>query len=128
MRGRGAHFFAPLFLIGCFLFLSVNFAFSAPPASSAQKSSLEKLDVEITEVEELKDPYGAAIYTVKDLGTGKVLRLFVDPRHSLIQLGGKVVAAGDALGGSKATIIYQKVPDKDMPEVVFARVSSSYYS
>lgn len=119
--------FLILFLGGTLLVLNVPCVWAAPVAQ-VQKSSFSKLDAEIMEVEELKEPYGAAIYTVKDLVTGQTLRLFVDPHRSLIQIGGKLAAAGDALGGSKVTVIYCKLPNQDMPEVIFARVNSSFYS
>ena len=87
-----------------------------------------RLNGEIMEVEELKEPKGSAIYTVKDLASGKMLKLFADPYRSLIQMGGAQKSAADVMGGSKVTIIYRKSPDRDIPEIVFAKVTSSYYS
>lgn len=116
-----------LILSWCLCIFSICSALTAEPIA-AQGEELQKLNGEITEIEELNDPQGTAIYTVRDLSSGKTIRLFVDPHKSLIQMGGKSVAAGDALGGSKAIIIYQKSPGQEMPEVVFARVTSSYYS
>jgi len=93
-----------------------------PPASD-----FKTIEVEIMEVEELKEPLGGAIYTAKDLASGQTIRFFVDPYSSLIQSGGQAVSAGDVLGGSKATIIYRQSQKRDMPEIVFALVSGSYY-
>ena len=127
IRTRTRGFVTILFFISSLLFLNTHLAFSVKPAEQP-KGLFVRLDAEIMEVEELNEPRGSAIYTVKDLSSGKTLRLFVDPYRSLIQIGGKPKSAGDALGGSKATIIYQKLLDKDMPEVIFAQVTSSYYS
>ena len=90
-------------------------------------SDFKTIDVEIMEVEELKEPAGSAIYTAKDLISGRTLRFFVDPYVSLIQSGGQSVSAGDVTGGSKATIIYRESSERNMSEVVFAQVSGSYY-
>ena len=110
------------FLVLSFL-LHLNMVFADAPA---QNETFQKLNGEIIDIEELKDPPGSAVYTVRDLSSGKVVRLFVNPYRSLIQMGGKIVAAGDPLGGSKAVFMFQQVSDREMPEVVFARVSSNY--
>lgn len=94
---------------------------------SAQVSQFETVEVEIMEVEELKEPLGSAVFTVKDLASGQTLRFFADPYLSLIQSGNQTIAAGDVLGGSKATIIYQKSEKRDIPEIIFAQISGSYY-
>ena len=126
---RRVNFKVILLLIFCLaLAMSIHSAFADKPSVQHGKKPFVKLDAEISEVEESNEPYGAAIYTVKNLSSGETLRLFVHPYRSLIQIGGKPGSAGDALGGSKASIIYQESPDGDMPEVVFARITSSYYS
>jgi hypothetical protein len=94
---------------------------------NAQSSQFETIEAEIMEVEELKEPLGSVIFTVKDLVSGQTFRFFADPYLSLIQSGGETVAAGDVLGGSKATIIYRQSPERDIPEIIFAQISGSYY-
>ena len=96
--------------------------------TEAPKDELLKIEGEILEVEELKEPKGSAIYTVKDLATGKTLQLFADSYRSLIYMGGVSKPAGDILGGSKVTIIYRKSPDREMPEIAFAKVAGSHHS
>lgn len=98
-----------------------------PPLKSSS-GTFTKLDGEILEVEELKEPRGSAIFTIKDMASGKTLRLFADPHRSLIQIGGAPKPPADVLGGSKVRIIYRKSPGRDIPEIVFAKVASSYYS
>ncbi len=114
-----------LFLVSGFHFPA---AFAENETAKPKVGTLTKLECEVMEVEELKEPKGGAVYTVKDLSSGSTLRLFADPYRSLIQIGGIKKQAGDVLGGSKVTIIYQKSPDRDIPEIVFAKVTSSYYS
>ena len=103
---------------------SIGFAEEQVQKSSA---TLKKLQAEILEVEELREPKGGAIYTVKDLSSGRTLRLFADPHRTLIQMGTSTRSASDILGGTRATIIYRQSPGKDLPEIVFAKVTSSYY-
>ncbi|MBI4372235.1 MAG: hypothetical protein HY585_00740 [Candidatus Omnitrophica bacterium] len=117
-------------IVGYLLFalvLNPSFVFSEAVVEESSGSFI-KLEGEVLEVEELKDPKGAAVYTVKDLSTGNTIRLFADPYRSLIQMGDEVKSAGDVLGGSKVTFIYRKSPDQDTPEIIFAKVTSSYYA
>ena len=112
----------------CFgLFLNPSPSFSEEVVQESA-NTLIQLNGEVLEVEELRDPEGAAIYTVKDLVSGKTVRLFADPYRSLIQMGDEIKSAADVLGGSKVTFIYRQVPDQDLPEVIFAKVTSSYYA
>lgn len=116
---------AILFLI---FMLNLPVGFAEKETTKTTTSTFSKLVGEIMEVEELKEPKGGAIYTVKDLSSGSTLKLFADPYRSLIQMGGEKKQAGDVLGGSKVTIIYRKSNDRDIPEIIFAKVTSSYYS
>lgn len=88
-------------------------------------SSLLKLNGEVLEVEELKEPLGSAIYTVKDLSSGATVKLLADKNRSLVKIGGVTQSAGDVLGGSKVVIIYQKTANQNLPEIVFAKVTNS---
>lgn len=123
---RHAFFFLIVAIAGCFC--GSPFAFSEEATAEISSGKFFKLEGEIMEVEELREPRGAAIYTVKDLASGKTIKLFADPYRSLIQMGDEVKSAGDILGGSKATFIYRNTPDHDQPEVIFAKVTSSYYA
>lgn len=87
-----------------------------------------KLEGEILDTEELKEPLGAAVFTVKDFSSGRTFRLFADPYRSLIQLAGSTVSAGDVTSGGKATIIYRKDPKREIPEIIFAKISGTYYA
>ena len=96
---------------------------------SAQDSAnppLLQLKGEVLEVEELKEPLGSAIYTVKDLSSGATIKFLADKNRSLVKIGGVTKSTGDVLGGSKVTIIYQKSPTQNLPEIVFAKVTNSY--
>ncbi len=119
-----------IFLVVLFSVLGFNFstAFAEKKNATVPSGMLKKLEAEIMEAEELKEPKGSVIFTVKDLSSGATLRLFADPYTSLIQMGGSQKEVGDVLGGSKVTIIYRKSPDRDIPEIIFAKVTSSYYS
>lgn len=98
------------------------------PAFAEHNSNppLLQLKGEVLEVEELKEPLGSAIYTIKDLASGTTFKLLADRYRSLIKIGGETKSAGDILGGSKVTIIYQKLPGQSLPEIVFAKVTNSY--
>jgi len=112
-----------------FTFISnLPIVFAEKEGVKSAVGTFTKLEGEIMEVEELNKPKGSAIYTVKDLSSGSTLKLFVDPYRSLIQMGGTRKQAGDVLGGTKVTIIYRKSPDREIPEIIFAKVTSSYYS
>jgi hypothetical protein len=93
----------------------------------AEESKFKTIEAEILEVEELKEPLGSAILTAKDLTSGETIRLFADPSLSLFQSGDEKLDPGDVLGGSKATIIYRESSKRDLPEIIFATVSGSYY-
>ncbi len=95
-------------------------------SAQEKQTALAQLKGEVMDVEELKEPLGSAIYTVKDLATGKTVKLFVDPYRSLIKIGDSTKTVGDVMGGSKVTIIYQKSEKQPLPEVVFAKVTNSY--
>lgn len=103
--------------------------FAQPDESEqAPSEALMKLEGEIIEVEELKNPLGSAIYTVKDFSSGATIKLFADRYRALIQIGNETRLPGDVLGGSRATIIYQQSGDPEKPEIVFAKIASSYYA
>lgn len=113
--------------ISYLVFTSVSVFAEGQASPNIQTDHFETVEAEIMEVEELKEPAGSAIFTVKDLASGKTLRFFADPYLSLIQSGGKTISAGDVLGGSKAAIIYRQSPERDTPEIIFAKINSSYY-
>ena len=121
------YFSAGLMLIICFVFHPVPVSAEEKTPASPGVSDFKTIEAEIMEVEELKEPMGSAVYTVKDLASGQTLRFFVDPYASLIQSGGQSVLAGDVVGGSKATIIYRQSQERNMPEIIFAQISGSYY-
>ena len=117
-----------------FFIFSVTTSFLTRPVLAEENAGaeievahFETVQAEIMEVEELKEPPRSAIFMVKDLVSGKTLRFFADPYLSLIQSGGETIQAIDVLGGSKATIIYRKSEKRDIPEIVFAKISGSYY-
>jgi len=110
-------------------FLPTSFVFGEEKAEkSIPASTFKKLQGEILEVEELKDPQGAAIYTVRDLASGTTHQFFAHPYRTVIQMGGETTAVTDVSGGSKVTIIYRESSDRDIPEIVFAKVASAIYS
>ena len=121
------YFWAGLVVMTCFAFHPFPVFAEEKSSENTAASDFKTVEVEIMEVEELKEPLGSAVYTVKDLASGQTLRFFVDPHLSLIQSGGQAVSAGDVLGGSKATIIYRESAKRGMPEIIFALVSGSYY-
>ena len=111
----------------CFLLLIVVLSVHAGSVSAYESAQpLFKLNGEVLEVEELKEPLGSAIYTIKDLTSGTTVKLLADRYRSLIKIGDAAKPAGDILGGSKVTIIYQKSADQKLPEIVFAKVTNSY--
>ncbi len=87
---------------------------------------LLQLKGEVLEVEELKEPLGSAIYTIKDLSSGATIKFLADKSRSLVKIGDVIKSASDVLGGSKVTIIYQKSPTQNLPEIIFAKVTNSY--
>ena len=95
-------------------------------AETPGHSRLLHLKSEIMEVEELKEPLGSAIYTIKDISSGATVKLLADRYRSLVKIGGEIKSAGDVLGGSRVTVIYQISADQKMPEIVFAKVTTSY--
>lgn len=109
-----------IWLIGMALFGSISFA------EEVQVTALAQLKGEVLEVEELKEPLGSAIYTVKDLSSGATIKFLADKRRSLIKIGDEIKTAGDVLGGNKVTIIYQKTADTKIPEIIFAKVTNAY--
>ena len=118
-------------LIFSYFIFTALFSVQVASAESVKEANHEhllyrKLNAEIVDVEELKEPLGSALYTVKDLSSGKTIKLYADVHRSLIQMGESIKSAGDVLGGSKATIIYQDSKASSTPEVVFAKVASSY--
>lgn len=108
--------------------------FLIPEAICSEQSAeqfsqeLKKLEGEILEVEELKEPQGAAIYTVRDFASGTTRRFFAHPYRTAVQMGVETQQVTDVIGGSKATIIYRDSADRETPEIVFAKVASTYYS
>lgn len=96
--------------------------------AGGEREEFLKLEAEILEVEELKEPLGSAIYTVKDLSSGSTVRLYADRHRSLVHMGDAPMAAADILWGGRATIIYRNLGEGKLPEVVFAKVSNIYYS
>ncbi len=102
------------------------FVFAVTLSAEGNPNPLLQLKGEVLEVEELKEPLGSAIYTIKDLSTGATLKFLADRSRSLVKIGNDTKSAGDVLGGSKVTIIYQKTPAPNLPEIVFAKVTNSY--
>ena len=100
----------------------------AVPEKVNSGENLLRMEAQIVEVELLKDPLGSAVYTVKNLSSGETVRLYADRYRTLVQVGGSPKKVADILGGEKATIVYRRPANTaEMPEIVFARVSESYY-
>ena len=122
-----------IWVVGLVLFVCVTesggrFGFAADeqlPEKSGS-SNFSTIQGEILEVEELREPVGAAIYLVKDFASGQTIKLFADPYRALIRSGNETQTASSLLPGSKVTVIYQKSEERDIPEVVFVKVSGSY--
>ncbi len=98
-------------------------------ASDAPKHSgdLLILNAEIMTIESLRDPLGAAVYTVRDLKDGSVSKLYADPHVTLVQVGGKTMEAADVPYGSRAKILYWESRDKtQMPRMSFVKARSSF--
>ncbi len=115
-------------LVSSFLFLFIVLSLTPPVfGEKINEHKLMKLTGEILEVEELKEPLGNAIYTIKDLSSGATIKLLADVSRSTIKIGDSIKAANDMLGGSKVVVIYQKPTQAHMPEIVFAKVTSSPY-
>ena len=113
--------------VGCLvLLIGMVLVGSNSFAKEVQITVLSQLKGEVLEVEELKEPLGSAIYTVKDLASGATVKFLADKNRSLVKIGDEIKAAGDVLGGSKVTIIYQKTSSQTLPEIVFAKVTNSY--
>lgn len=127
MKQLGFMRFFSSFVLIALIFGSAAIFAEENTSQSGTPTDFKTIEAEILEVEELKEPLGSAIYTAKDLVSGQTMRFFVDPYLSLIQSAGQAVSAGDVLGGSKATIIYRQSQKRDIPEIVFALVSGSYY-
>lgn len=111
-----------------YFIILVAFTFHLASVSAEEMSNLPlfKLKGEVLEVEELKEPLGSAIYTIKDLSSGETVKLLADRYRSLIKINDAIKPAGDVLGGSKVIIIYQKSENQKMPEIVFAKVTNLY--
>ena len=114
-------------LISVMCLLAPN-SLAAAPEQVNSGENLLRMEAQIVEVELLKDPLGSAVYTVKNLSSGETVRLYADRYRTLVQVGGSPKKVADILGGEKATIVYRKpASTAEMPEIVFARVSESYY-
>lgn len=108
------------------VFVALTLHMDSILAEEVSHPPLLKLKGEVLEVEELKGPLGSAIYTIKDLSSGATIKLFADRYRSLVKINDAVKSAGDVMGGSKVTIIYQKSENQKLPEIVFAKVTNSY--
>lgn len=100
----------------------------AEKAIEKKSPELKKLEGEILEVEELKTPQRAAIYTIRDLASGVKHRFFAHPYRTVIQIGDEPRAVTDVVSGSKIMIIYRDSTDSDTPEIVFGKVTVTFYS
>ena len=111
------------FILTLFVFTGQLFS----TAGNHTEPQLKRLRAEILEVEELKEPLGSAIYTVKDIVSGTTIRLYASVYSTVVRSGNEVIEAGDVSGGSRAVIIYKRARDQELPEVVFAQIINSYY-
>ena len=116
-----------------FTFLVLILFLNASPSVAEDQTGksgdkLLKLEAEILEVEELKEPLGSAIYTVKDLSSNSIIQLYEDRYRTLVRIAGSQMAVADVFGGGKATIIYRDSGKGKLPEVVFARIANAYYA
>ena len=113
----------------CFLtvFLCPFRVFSADdaPATVQPSNHLSFVEGEIIEVNGLKDALGSAVYKIRIYETGETMELFADRDRSLILAGEEIKEAPDILGGAKATIIYGEIKERDLPVIVFARITST---
>lgn len=122
-------FFRVVWLVITIAHLSVSVpdVFAVPEQSNSE-GRLLRMEAQIVEVELLKNPLGSAVYTVKNLSSGETVQLYADRHRSLVQVGGLPKKVADLLGGEKATIVYRRPANNtEMAEIVFARVSESYY-
>ncbi|OGW80664.1 MAG: hypothetical protein A3G33_08795 [Omnitrophica bacterium RIFCSPLOWO2_12_FULL_44_17] len=93
---------------------------------AAEKDKLYALEVEIVDIETVKGSEGDAVLTVQDMQSGDSLKLFADQYQTLIRVGGEKQLAADIIRGSKATIIYRKVPEHEIPLAIVIKVRVSY--
>ena len=114
--------------LGCAFCFCVRIGYAEEQGRSTATSAAKFVAVqgEILEVEARKAPEGSAIFTVKDLASGKTLQLFADPHRVSVHSGTEIKSVSDVLPGSKATIIYQEEAGHDIPDVIFVKVSGSY--
>jgi hypothetical protein len=75
----------------------------------------------------LKEPKLSSIFTVKDLSNGETFRFAADPFHTLVQMGSALASVQDVLAGSKATFVYRKPAEGELPLITFLKAASSYY-
>ena len=108
------------------IFLALTLHLTSLFAENTTSPPLLQMKGEVLEVEELKEPLGNAVYTIKDLSSGATIKLLADRYRSLVKEGTAVKSVGDISGGSKVTIIYQNNPKQKLPEIVFAKVTNSY--
>ncbi len=113
-------------IVSFLIFLAFTLNLASIFAVESANPPLLKLKGEVLEVEELKEPLGSAIYTIKDLSSGATVKLLADRFRSLVKINDTLKSAGDVLGGSKVTIIYQRSQDQNLPEIIFAKVTNSY--
>ena len=86
------------------------------------------MEGEILEVNELNEPAGSAVYSVRNFATGETLTLFADAYRTVIWSRERLKPVSEVLGGSKGTFLYQASSERPMPMLVFAKLSDSSLS
>ena len=123
-RKNNSRFFFRALILPFLLFVFVRYVFCAN--DSVLDSDFIKLQGEILEAEELREPEGSAIYMVKDFSSGRTLKLFADPYRTSVQKGKDILSLSEVLPGSKVTLIYKKPASGQLPNVVYIKLIGSY--
>ena len=103
----------------------MGWAAEAPVPVESPAGELVTLEGEVLEVEELKEPAGDAIFSVKSFATGETTKLYADQYRSLIWAGEKSKPVTEVLGGAKGTFVCRPHPGKELPVIVFAKVADA---
>ena len=91
-----------------------------PVSGSYQVLQGEILDVEMEEGES-----EGAIYHIRDRESSQTDRFYADAQRTTVQIGSSIAKVTEVLGGSTGTMIYRRVPEHPMPELIYVKVNQS---
>jgi hypothetical protein len=89
-------------------------------------TSFGVIDGEVLDIQDQNSETGTLIFLVRDIGTGKKMKLRAHQNRTTVQIKGQLKSVDDVLGGNQGLMMYERTADGDAPELIFLKITKTY--